>query len=158
MLKLSYERAKLLVFSCEYYYFYLKAALTRAVYFGVQLYRIMNNFYQVSVFDAMHVLFHLTEMFICITRVCASNACSHYHKFTVAGNKIYLKNNSFFQGFDLKEQRYVAVKIHHLNREWNEQKKLDYARHANREAEIHRRVNHPRIVSLYDRFEVDINT
>ena len=64
----------------------------------------------------------------------------------------------YMQGFDLEEQRYVAVKIHHLNREWNEQKKLDYARHANREAEIHRRVNHPRIVGLYDRFEVDINT
>uniref|UniRef100_F7A0P7 Serine/threonine-protein kinase tousled-like 1-B n=1 Tax=Ciona intestinalis TaxID=7719 RepID=F7A0P7_CIOIN len=63
-----------------------------------------------------------------------------------------------YKGFDLEAQRYVAVKIHHLNREWHELKKLDYARHANREAEIHRRVNHPRIVSLYDRFEVDINT
>jgi len=63
-----------------------------------------------------------------------------------------------YKGFDLDEQRFVAVKIHHLNRDWNEQKKLDYARHANRESEIHRRVNHPRIVSLYDRFEVDINT
>lgn len=104
----------------------------------------------------MHVLFHLTDMFICIIRVCVR--VMSVHTITVAGNKIYLKNNSFLQGFDLKEQRYVAVKIHHLNREWNEQKKLDYARHANREAEIHRRVNHPRIVSLYDRFEVDINT
>ncbi|CAK8674596.1 unnamed protein product [Clavelina lepadiformis] len=63
-----------------------------------------------------------------------------------------------YKGFDMEEQRYVAVKIHHLNPEWNEQKKLDYARHAHREAEIHRRVNHPRIVSLYDRFDVNINT
>lgn len=63
-----------------------------------------------------------------------------------------------YKGFDLEELRYVAVKIHHLNREWNEQKKVDYARHANRESEIHRLVDHPRIVGLYDRFEVDINT
>lgn len=52
----------------------------------------------------------------------------------------------------------MAVKIHHLNRDWNESKKVDYARHANRESDIHRLVNHPRIVNLYDRFEVDINT
>lgn len=63
-----------------------------------------------------------------------------------------------YRGFDSQQHRYVAVKIHHLNRDWHEQKKMDYARHANREAEIHRSVHHPRIVRLYDRFEVDINT
>ena len=30
------------------------------------------------------------------------------------------------QGFDLKEQRYVACKIHQLNREWKEDKKANY--------------------------------
>jgi len=63
-----------------------------------------------------------------------------------------------YKGFDLDYQKYVAVKIHHLNQTWNEQKKVDYARHANRESEIHRKVKHARIVGLYDRFEVDINT
>ncbi|XP_039271234.2 serine/threonine-protein kinase tousled-like 1-B [Styela clava] len=63
-----------------------------------------------------------------------------------------------YKGFDCEHQRYVAIKIHHLNRDWHEQKKMDYARHANREADIHRSVDHPRIVRLFDRFEVDINT
>lgn len=32
----------------------------------------------------------------------------------------------FVQGFDLKEQRYVACKIHQLNREWKDDKKANY--------------------------------
>lgn len=31
-----------------------------------------------------------------------------------------------FQGFDLKEQRYVACKIHQLNKEWKDDKKANY--------------------------------
>ena len=30
------------------------------------------------------------------------------------------------KGFDLKEQRYVACKIHQLNREWKDDKKANY--------------------------------
>ena len=33
-----------------------------------------------------------------------------------------------FQGFDLKEQRYVACKIHQLNNDWKEDKKTNYIR------------------------------
>ena len=36
-----------------------------------------------------------------------------------------------FQGFDLKEQRYVACKIHQLNREWKDDKKANYIKWVN---------------------------
>ena len=31
-----------------------------------------------------------------------------------------------YKGFDLKEQRYVACKIHQLNKEWKDDKKANY--------------------------------
>lgn len=40
-----------------------------------------------------------------------------------------LKNFAFFfllQAFDLTEQRYVAIKIHQLNKNWKEEKKQNY--------------------------------
>ncbi|KAL5006577.1 hypothetical protein ScPMuIL_015383 [Solemya velum] len=62
------------------------------------------------------------------------------------------------KGFDLKEQRYVACKIHQLNREWKDDKKANYIKHALREYNIHKSLNHPRIVRLYDVFEIDNNS
>ncbi|XP_071102700.1 serine/threonine-protein kinase tousled-like 2 isoform X1 [Haliotis cracherodii] len=62
------------------------------------------------------------------------------------------------KGFDLKEQRYVACKIHQLNREWKEDKKANYIKHALREYNIHKSLDHPRIVRLYDVFEIDNNS
>ncbi|KAK6165722.1 hypothetical protein SNE40_022590 [Patella caerulea] len=62
------------------------------------------------------------------------------------------------KGFDLKEQRYVACKIHQLNKEWKEDKKANYIKHALREYNIHKSLNHPRIVRLYDVFEIDNNS
>jgi len=32
----------------------------------------------------------------------------------------------FLQAFDLKEQRYVACKVHQLNKDWKEDKKANY--------------------------------
>ena len=34
--------------------------------------------------------------------------------------------NHSLQGYDLKEHRYVACKIHQLNKEWKEDKKANY--------------------------------
>jgi tousled-like kinase len=61
------------------------------------------------------------------------------------------------RAFDLCELREVAVKIHQLDPRWNEAKKDNYTKHVSREYEIHRAVRHPRIVSLFDVFEIDNN-
>jgi tousled-like kinase len=60
--------------------------------------------------------------------------------------------------FDLIELREVAVKIHQLDSRWPDSKKENYTKHVSREYEIHRSVRHPRIVSLYDVFEIDNNS
>ena len=54
--------------------------------------------------------------------------------------------------------RHVAVKIHQLESSWSEAKKENYTKHVSREYEIHREVRHPRIVSLYDVFEIDTDS
>ena len=63
-----------------------------------------------------------------------------------------------FQAFDTKEQRYVACKIHQLNKDWKDDKKANYIKHALREYNIHKNLQHPRIVSLFDVFEIDANS
>ena len=63
-----------------------------------------------------------------------------------------------FKGYDLKELREVAVKIHQLDPRWPDSKKENYTKHVSREYEIHRNVRHSRIVSLYDVFEIDNNS
>ncbi|XP_064087130.1 serine/threonine-protein kinase tousled-like 2 isoform X7 [Macrobrachium nipponense] len=62
------------------------------------------------------------------------------------------------KAFDLKEQRYVACKVHQLNKEWKDDKKANYIKHAIREYNIQKKLNHPRIVKLYDVFEIDANS
>ncbi|KAH7961531.1 hypothetical protein HPB52_009579 [Rhipicephalus sanguineus] len=62
------------------------------------------------------------------------------------------------QAFDLKEQRYVACKIHQLNKDWKDDKKANYIKHALREYNIHKSLDHPRVVKLYDVFEIDPNS
>ena len=52
----------------------------------------------------------------------------------------------------------MACKIHQLNREWKDERKANYIRHAVREYEIHKKLQHPRIVKLFDVFEIDTNT
>lgn len=63
-----------------------------------------------------------------------------------------------WKGYDLKELREVAVKIHQLDPRWPDSKKENYTKHVSREYEIHRNVRHSRIVSLYDVFEIDNNS
>ncbi|ODN00343.1 Serine/threonine-protein kinase tousled-like 2 [Orchesella cincta] len=62
------------------------------------------------------------------------------------------------QAFDLKEQRYVACKVHQLNKDWKDDKKANYIKHALREYNIHKQLDHPRVVKLYDVFEIDANS
>jgi len=62
------------------------------------------------------------------------------------------------KGFDLKDQKYVACKIHQLNKDWKDDKKANYIKHALREYNIHKALEHARIVNLYDVFEIDANS
>ncbi|XP_015787805.1 serine/threonine-protein kinase tousled-like 2 [Tetranychus urticae] len=62
------------------------------------------------------------------------------------------------KAFDLKEQKYVACKIHQLNKDWKDDKKANYIKHALREYNIHKKLDHPRIVRLFDVFEIDPNS
>ncbi|KAL3933047.1 MAG: hypothetical protein SGBAC_010568 [Bacillariaceae sp.] len=63
-----------------------------------------------------------------------------------------------WRAYDLVELREVAVKIHQLDPRWPDSKKENYTKHVSREYEIHRSVRHPRIVSLFDVFEIDNNS
>jgi tousled-like kinase len=63
-----------------------------------------------------------------------------------------------YRAYDLKLFRQVACKIHQLSHNWATEKKASYLRHAERECEIHTSLVHPRIVALYDVFEIDENT
>ncbi|XP_058440875.1 serine/threonine-protein kinase tousled-like 2 isoform X3 [Marmota monax] len=63
-----------------------------------------------------------------------------------------------YKAFDLTEQRYVAVRIHQLNKNWRGEKKENYHKHACREYRIHKELDHPRIVKLYDYFSLDTDS
>ena len=63
-----------------------------------------------------------------------------------------------WRAFDLHSLQHVAVKIHQLEPSWSDAKKENYTKHVSREYEIHREVRHPRIVSLYDVFEIDTDS
>jgi len=63
-----------------------------------------------------------------------------------------------WRAYDLTALRAVAVKIHQLDPRWSDAKIENYTKHVTREYEIHRDVRHPRIVSLYDVFEIDTNS
>ncbi|XP_065312922.1 serine/threonine-protein kinase tousled-like 2 [Gordionus sp. m RMFG-2023] len=62
------------------------------------------------------------------------------------------------KGYDLIEQRYVACKIHQLNKDWKDDKKANYIKHAVREYNIHKGLNHDKIIKLFDVFEIDNNS
>lgn len=63
-----------------------------------------------------------------------------------------------YRAYDLKNLTQVACKIHQLNPHWPEKKKENYTKHACREYNIHRTLNHPRVVRLFDVFEIDNNS
>lgn len=60
-----------------------------------------------------------------------------------------------WKAFDIEENRYVACKIHHVNKEWKEEKKANYVKHAMREKDIHKSLDHCRIVKQYDLLTID---
>ena len=62
-----------------------------------------------------------------------------------------------YKAYDVPEMREVACKLHQLNPQWSEQRKVTYVKHAARECEIHKQLRHPSVVQLIDVFEVDQN-
>lgn len=60
--------------------------------------------------------------------------------------------------YDLDTAVKVAVKFHQLDQRWSDDKKRAYVRHAAREYSITRDLDHPRVVKLFDVFEVDDDT
>jgi len=63
-----------------------------------------------------------------------------------------------WKALDLIELKEVAVKVHQLNPQWPDDRKQNYIKHVVREYEIHKRMRHPRVVELYDVFEIDNNS
>jgi tousled-like kinase len=63
-----------------------------------------------------------------------------------------------WKALDLQELKEVAVKIHQLNPQWSEERKGSYIKHVTREYTIHRDMKHPRVVQLFDVFEIDMNS
>lgn len=60
-----------------------------------------------------------------------------------------------YKAFDLLNLKEVACKIHQLSSHWTEQTKSNYIKHALREYKIHKKMDHPNIVKLVDRVEID---
>jgi tousled-like kinase len=60
-----------------------------------------------------------------------------------------------WRAFDLHEGRYVACKIHRIRRDWPAQTRDNYMRHAKRELDIQKKLNHPHLTQLHDVFEMD---
>merc|ERR1719331_1556364 len=60
-----------------------------------------------------------------------------------------------WKAYDMESHRYCAVKIHEVSKEETEEQRATYIRHALREYEIQKKIDHPRIVQLFDRFIID---
>jgi tousled-like kinase len=63
-----------------------------------------------------------------------------------------------YKAFDIEMCREVACKIHSFDDSWSDQVKDDYIKHALRENEIHKELNHRRVVKHFDTVEIDHNS
>ena len=63
-----------------------------------------------------------------------------------------------YKAYDLENHMYVACKLHQLNQNWKEEVKDNYIKHTIRENQIHKEINHSKIVRHYDTIEIDNNS
>ena len=63
-----------------------------------------------------------------------------------------------YKAYDLETHMYVACKLHQLNQNWNENIKDNYIKHTIRENQIHKEINHSKIVKHFDTIEIDNNS
>lgn len=50
----------------------------------------------------------------------------------------------------MQSHSYVAVKLHEINPQWNNERKENFVKHAYRENHILQSLDHPRIVKCFD--------
>lgn len=62
-----------------------------------------------------------------------------------------------YKAYCLVEKTELAIKFHQLHPHWTEAVKGNYIKHALRESQIHKNLDHPRIVKQFDTREVDNN-
>jgi tousled-like kinase len=60
-----------------------------------------------------------------------------------------------YKAYDLENNIEVACKIHQLNPQWTQIIKENYIKHTIRENQIHKEINHPKVVRHYDTIEID---
>jgi len=84
------------------------------------------------------------------SKYCGVNA---KNKFTVLKDRYLILSilgkggySEVYKAYDLESCREVACKIHHFDNNWSEQIKDNYIKHAIRENEIHKELNHRRVV------------
>ncbi|CAD8160994.1 unnamed protein product [Paramecium pentaurelia] len=63
-----------------------------------------------------------------------------------------------YKGYDLKEMKHVACKIHQLNSNWTINSKSYYVKLVTKEYRVHKQLQHPNILQLLDSVEIDSNT
>ncbi|KAI6222949.1 BMA-TLK-1, isoform e [Aphelenchoides fujianensis] len=56
---------------------------------------------------------------------------------------------------DLQQNCFVACKIHHVDKQWDDHRKKKYVERAIRENDIQKSLDHPHIVQLFDRFKIN---
>lgn len=60
-----------------------------------------------------------------------------------------------YKAYDLVNHIEVACKIHQLNSQWSDSIKENYIKHTIRENQIHKDINHSKVVKHYDTIEID---
>lgn len=80
---------------------------------------------------------------------------NRYAILSLLGNGGY---SEVYKAYDLENHIEVACKIHQLNPQWSDTMKDNYIKHTIRENQIHKEINHPKIVRHYDTIEIDNNS
>lgn len=62
-----------------------------------------------------------------------------------------------YKAFDTEELREVACKMHQISPQWSNRNREDFIKHAFREEEVHKMLDHPNIVKLYGTVSIDEN-
>lgn len=63
-----------------------------------------------------------------------------------------------YKAFDFQELKFVACKIHQLNKSWKNTVKINYVKHALRENQVLKQLDHINILGHHDSVEIDPET